>query len=115
MDKQEAIQLLEEMNEKECMLCSHCNSILLKKDGIYITKFKVKRQYYQCLECSKRFIIKDVYYHSKTPIKIMRYVIKITKQLPSLPNYKIADIVKQTLNHPITKKGVKLIIKRFSK
>ena len=112
MDKKESIQLAEEMGLKESELCPRCSSILLKKDGVHITKYKVKRQYYRCFECDKRFIIKDKFYHSKTPKKVIKIVLKISKENPQLAYYKIANLVKQQTNYNITKKGVKLIIKR---
>lgn len=111
MNKQEAIQLLEEIGEKEDKLCPKCNSILLWKAGYHINKYGVKRQYYRCAECDKHFIIKDAFYNSKKSQKIIKFVLKHE----GFSYYKISKFVKEELKQHITKRGVELIIKRFSK
>ena len=113
MNKQESVQLAEEMGLKENELCPKCYSILIKKDGVYTTRNHARHQYYRCIECDKRFIIKDKFYHSKTPKKIMILIWKISKENPNIPHHKIASLVRQETNYNITKKGVKLTIKRF--
>lgn len=106
INEQEAIQLIEEMQQNPILKCVKCNSPFIKKRGTYKHKDGTTKQKYSCNECNSYFVFFPTQPKPEMAVQgeLLDYAVRLRRL--GFSYNKIKDYIKERKNKIVSVRAV---------
>ena len=113
INKQEAIQLAEEMNQNPVLKCVKCSSPFIRKRGTYKHKDGITKQRYYCNECDSHFVFFPNHPKPEMVVQgeLLDYAIRLRRL--GFSYHKIRDYIKERKNKIVSVRAVWNALKKY--